>query len=157
MKFTPLAPAEDQAPYLFPEGFYEVRVEDANETTVKNGQNAGKPQIQLKLKVIGDGQTTTVYDYLRSDGKKLRNFCSHAGLEDKYQNGEILDADCMYKKLHASVKVENNEKYGDQNKIAFYVSKSDFEESKVDKVGIPTVVGNQSFNGELIQDQDIPF
>lgn len=121
MKFKPLSESETTTNYLLPEGNYEVRVEDAQEGVSK----AGNPQIKLKLKVIGEHKTITVFDYLGSTSKKLRNFCQNMDLLDKYMNGEITDDDCCYKTGYAKVKVERNAQYGDQNKIAFYLAKTE--------------------------------
>jgi hypothetical protein len=136
MKFTPLELENVNTNYLLPTGEYDVKVIDADDGLSK----AGNPQIKLKLKVSGDGQSVTVFDYLGATSKKLRNFCQNMGLEEKYKSGEVTDIDCLNKTGRASVKIERSDTYGEQNKIAFYVASGSTESKKDD-----------------FQDSDIPF
>lgn len=143
MKFTPLAVEDTPTNYLLSAGTYPVQVLDAEEGVSK----AGNPQIKLKLRVQGDGQSITVFDYLGATSKKLRNFCQNMQLLEKYKQGEISDLDCANKRGYAEVKIEKNETYGDQNKIAFYVSK-------------PKSTSDTQANAKVdnsFLDEDVPF
>jgi len=101
-KFTPLSNQELEA--LNPSftcGKTHWKVEEAEDTTVKNGGNTGADMINLKLKVEDySGVTRIIYTnlmFLPQMLWKTKHFCESAQLEEKYEEGSLEASDCLNK------------------------------------------------------------
>lgn len=77
---------------LLEPGVYPFEVIAASEVLSQNGNE----MIKLKLAVFGaDGQQVHVFDYLLEKlAYKIRHFCEHTGMLDKYEKGTLSELDC---------------------------------------------------------------
>lgn len=154
MKITPRSVQEIESMGLMAPGFYSFVVKDAENCVSKTGND----MIKLTLSVQdANGFKHTLFDYLLQKGKqmefKLRHFCEHTGLMDKYNAGELLAADCVDKAgvceivLQPGADKYDGTKYPDKNAV------KDYMENKVSmsKAPTPEVTGHPAF------EDDIPF
>lgn len=110
---------------ILPEGIYDGKVIDAEETTRKA---TGAPMISLTVEVRGNGRKAEVRDWLLTDVEsmafKLRHFCRSAALLDKYNTGTLDAADCFGRSVSVKLGVQDDIKYGEQNRISDYVTRT---------------------------------
>lgn len=127
MKFNP-AELTELTSNLWNAGAYEFKVLDATEVTGMYGE-----QIALTLQVLNGEKTKNVKVWLSPTTKdnkpdlRLMFFCKSVGLEEKYQSGELLDSDCMYKSGYLYLGQGKSKNGDDINVVQRYLSKEDFE------------------------------
>jgi len=134
MKFEPL---DKNGRTLFKAGIYDFMVMDANECV----SSSGNEMIKLKLNIDdGYGNNNVIFDHLVGSSahrckEHIRDFIYSIGLEENYENGEISENQCHNKTGKCELMIEENEQYGNKNKVRKYISK----------------------NTPNIKDDDIPF
>lgn len=110
---------------LFEKGEYDATVIKAEDKVSKKGND----MIALGLKVYhDDGRTTLVNDWLLpSMPMKLLKFCQSAGLQDRYDKGDLRAADCMDRDVRVILKVQEDEsgQFPPQNSVANYKPRGD--------------------------------
>lgn len=127
MQFKPLNEDKKNEYRPLDEGRYKMKVVDVLDTFSKSGN----PMFKMTLDVESKYGKRRLFDYLVCikdeqgeivASKKLKSFAQSAGIEDKFNQGELLDGDCMHKEVEAQVVIEDDPKYGKQNKIIYYVN-----------------------------------
>jgi hypothetical protein len=105
---------------LLPAGEYPARITEAVETTSK----AGNEMIELLVAVRGaDGGEREFRDWLVGNDRgalKLRHAAEAVGALEKYQAGEIGQADFPGHNVRVKIIVEKRRGYPDQNRIEDY-------------------------------------
>jgi hypothetical protein len=118
MKFEPSA--TNDRPVL-PAGIYRATVMKAEEQLSKIGNS----MIKLTLDVLdSSGQTVKLFDYLVGSEKatwKIQQFCVSAGLDTKFEAGELAAIDCEGVEVQAQVVAEETAEFGTQNRIKKYL------------------------------------
>jgi hypothetical protein len=95
MRFTPLNEDQIQQSGLLKEAQYDFTVINAEEKPSKS--KPGNTYIALILQVWDEeGRERLIYTNLALI-KLLKHFCDIAGLQDKYEAGEVLADDCLNK------------------------------------------------------------
>jgi len=104
MRTEPKSDQEIQAMMVMPEGIYPFVVIEAKERTSKNGNE----MIELKLEVLDDqNRAHTIFDYLlASMAFKLKHFCEHTGLQDKYDADDLHASDCVRRRGYVELKAD---------------------------------------------------
>lgn len=124
MKFTPMSAEEIALAGLLEPGIYPFEVMAASEELSKNGNE----MIKLKLAVFGtDGQQVHVFDYLLEKlAYKIRHFCEHTGMLDKYEKGTLSELDCEGKAGYVQIVIDPaNGVYMPKNSVKDYVKSPD--------------------------------
>lgn len=105
-----------------PAGTYDAVVKKAEDQVSKSGND----MIKLILTVYTPaGIPVDVFDYLVFQNSmlyKVKHFCDSAGLN--FDKGELEAGDCVDKNVRVKLKVESDDEYGDQNKVADYVKRN---------------------------------
>lgn len=125
MRFTPQNEEELQNSFkLLDSGEYDFTVVYAEDKVSTKGND----YIFLKLQVWDkDGMERLIFTNLAFI-KLLKHFCDVVGLQDKYQTGEILAADCLGKIGRALIGFKPGDKkpdggyYPDKNIVEDYVN-----------------------------------
>ena len=127
---------DDDLGYLT--GIFDATVVSAKEGTSKS---SGNPMITLKLEVVNrKGEKISVTDYLVATREKMcidkiQGFSKSAGLD---VSDELTAAVCEGAEVQVACKIEDDDEYGRQTKIARYVGPSyarSVSESNADVVG----------------------
>lgn len=151
MKITPKTEKQIEEEMLFAAGNYEVEVIKCEEQVSKGG-NA---MLKLMLRVyMPDGTTRTMFDYLlEAMAFKLRHFMVSAGMEDKYNQGDVTSDDLMGAMVLAEIGIKPaKDGYAAQNNITDYMPIKRSGAAATSRVGpVGSVVGS------AIKDEDIPF
>lgn len=127
MQFKPKSEKEIALNGLWPDGFYEFEVTEAEETT----SQAGNDMVKLKIKVYNDeGASRTVYDYLvgtESAQFKVRGFASAVGLIDQYESGNLdaVEMEGRTGKCKLVIQKDRNGSFPDKNAIGAYVAQAE--------------------------------
>lgn len=131
MRFQPMTKDEIETGYLLPDGLYDFEVTEATDQQSKQGND----MLKLRLKVYKDnGGFVTVYDYLLEKMKyKLVHFCREAGLENRYESGELTAAECVGRTGKVYLVIERQEGYSPKNTVKDYGS--------IDKADVPKGMG----------------
>jgi len=134
MKFKPKTEQELKEINLISPGFYQFEViSSEDKLSQKNSE-----MIKLKIKIWDSSNCERIIDDYLIDALafKVRHFCETTGLLEKYESGELLASDCMYKsgKLELiNQKGRENPKggmYADSNSVKDYIFET--EEAKAD-------------------------
>jgi hypothetical protein len=146
MKVQPKTEKQIAEESLMKEGVYSFEIMDALDKKSK----AGNEMIELKVRLFDeDGNSRGfITDYLtESVAYKLRHAAVACGLEDAYNNGELIAVDFINKMGDAKVRIrkDKNGTYPDQNVIADYIVKKDADHSDGPPPGHPAA------------DPDVPF
>ena len=125
MNFEPKTEEQIAESKLFKAGVYPFEILEAKETTSKSGN----PMIELRVKVINNGSSRVVTDYLLPQrAEKLLHCCVVCGCQENYERGELSGDDFLGKtgKLKLVVergrKDETGTKWPDKNVIEDYVA-----------------------------------
>lgn len=152
MKFTPKT--EEEVSNLLPEGEYMLVVTEAEDRVSKSGAE----MIYLKLETVDeDPFSKIIFDYLlEAMAYKLRHFCEATGLLPKYDEGSLVAADCIGRKVLAKVFIDSKDPaYAPKNAIRDYVidkTKRAEASGKPPGIGAPKDAGTEEFFND-----DIPF
>lgn len=117
MKFTPKSTAEYEAEaqarreeYLWRDGTicdFEVLV-----ATEKQGDYG--PYIDANIKVFrNDGKTQDITTFFSDSNGLLRSFCEATGLEERFEAGQVDDADLYYKTGKCRLGIKTGKKKDD--------------------------------------------
>ena len=122
MKFQPKSQEELAVANLFPAGKYPFEVIKAEDKISKSGNE----MLALQLKLYGEGEKTTlVFEYLlASNEHRLNQFCLAAGLQGKYESGELEALDCEGRGGWVCIKIQPaKDGYEPKNVVSYYCEK----------------------------------
>jgi hypothetical protein len=137
-----LAPKSDYS--LLPAGTYTTSIFDIETLEVKNGENAGKPQFKIQLRVSeGDLENRRLFTYVPLyTGKafwKTQAFFEALGYDMKDGKFSVPDAKTlMGKSIGAKVKIVAGLE-GEENNVAGFVKASETADSLLSKMGASKV------------------
>jgi hypothetical protein len=120
MKFQPKTQDQIERENLLPAGTYDYEVLQATDKTSKSGND----MIHLKLKVFRpEGGFVYADDYLLEKmAFKLIHFCHGAGLEDKYNAGELAASDCIGRTGKCDLIIDEQAGFPPKNAIKDYIA-----------------------------------
>jgi hypothetical protein len=114
--------------------------------------------IQVDMEVYGD-ITVTVRDYLissESGAWKLRSFAEATGLLDRYEAGELTDAECRDKAGRCKIKTDPGDgDFPPKNVVKGYVKAKKQEAPKKELAGVSR--SQQQAAKQAAPSDDIPF
>ena len=158
--FQPKNEQELQNSMCWPAGVYDFEVVDA----VVGESKKGAPMLSLSLKVFDPNSERNwkVKDWLvESDAAvclmKMRHYCATTGDMGAYESGSIENFPGIGATGKCKLAIEQNDRFGAQNKVADYIKP--VVEEKPSLGGVPmsqTKRANDAFN-EIAQDDDCPF
>lgn len=152
MEFNPTDSSGRSSFELLPEGTYDIEVIEAEERTSQKGNEMIALTIQAKHP---EGYPVRIWDYLVSVPAavfKIEQFCTAAGLQDKFKAGRLMADDCVGKHLRAKIEIESGrDNYADRNSIQEYVATDENQRS-----GIATQPAAKTAP-KPIAEEEIPF
>lgn len=152
MRTEPKSDAEIQAMMMMPEGIYPFVVVEAKERVSKNGND----MIELKLEVMDDdNRPHIIFDYLlASMAFKLKHFCEHTGMLDKYEADSLTAHDCLRKRGFVELKADKAPRIVDGRE---YPPKNSVKDYCADKPDKPVEFHAGSAPADQNMNDDIPF
>lgn len=153
MEFNPTDSSGNSSFELLPDGTYDIEVVEADERTSQKGNE----MIALTIQATHPNKEypVRIWDYLVSvPGAvfKIEQFCSAAGLTDKFKAGRLLSDDCVGKKLRAKIEIEaGRDNYPDRNSIKEYVVSGATRPSGISTQPVETTAPKP------IAEEEIPF
>ena len=121
MTFTPKTEQQLKEKNLWPDGSYDFRVQEAEDSISKSGNE----QIKLKLVIYKGEASRFVFDYLSPLMEfKLRHFCEGTGLLSKYDSGRLTADDMIGREGIVQIRTEPAKgNYEARNGVKDYVVK----------------------------------
>ncbi len=119
MNFQPKSEKEIADSELLAKGEYEFQIIDAKEQK----SQAGNEMIVLRVKILANGRSRVLTDYLLEQRiGKLRSCCLACDIYDKYLNGRISADDFFGKRGRLKLRIEAaNDDYPARNVIVGYL------------------------------------
>jgi hypothetical protein len=115
--------SEDMTDDIWPDGTYPARIEKAEETRSKQGND----MLKLTVSVLSpDGQSQTVYDYItykrKPDVQRLEGLTSAIGKREQHDKGALEPRHLEKREVSVMLGYETsrNPQYPDRNKILAY-------------------------------------
>lgn len=146
-------PKEDSELYqLLDKGTYDFEVLSARDTVSKKGND----MIELTLKVFGAEKEHTLKDWI-VDGAKLKRFCQAIG--HPYESGELPAEVLEGKGGKCTVAIEQNDQYGDRNKVTGYkpATPSSSSPNVLRTEGVPAQQTKAAVKRAAGDEEDTPF
>lgn len=160
MEFNPKD--ADTAGCLEP-GVYDFTVKKAEDTQSKSGNE----MVALWLTVMrDDGVAVEVRDWLLPNDRgiiKIKKFCESVGLADRFAAGQFSADDCNGRSGFVRLKIEQDDDYGPQNRVAGYTGSPHSEPVKQPKKSSASAKSTQSASGgqttamAVEEGDEIPF
>ena len=122
MKFTPKTEEQIALENLTKPGVYPFTVLEATDTVSKK---SGNEMIKLKIAFFDDtGKERHVDDYLLASMEaKFRHFCVHAGMEGRYNDGDVQAEHCEGKEGYVKIGISKpQDGYNPKNEVKDYVA-----------------------------------
>lgn len=126
MTYVPKSEEQLAKEGLFPEGIYDFEVVDTNDAPSKKGND----MFTLTLRVFGDEEIRTVFDYIVPNSnfgeRKLRRAAVACGLIDVYTSGELKHYTFMGATGKAKLKQQDGtDGFMPKNVVADYLPRDD--------------------------------
>lgn len=149
MTFTPKTEQQLKEKNLWPDGSYDFRVQEAEDSISKSGNE----QIKLKLVIFKGEASRFVFDYLSPLMEfKLRHFCEATGLLLKYDSGRLTADDMIGREGIVQIRTEPAKgNYEARNGVKDYVvKKSDIRRPDKKTASLPLATTNP-------KEDEVPF
>lgn len=138
-----------------PEGVYDASIKSYTETK-KDGSplqtRSGDPMCMVTFEVYVGERSRLVSDYFSAGSMlwKYKNLAKALGKEDEFKAEKFSASDYIGENLQLELTVEDDEKYGEQNRIKKFMPK------RAGAVSRPATSG-AARGAAPISDDDIPF